>query len=604
MFKSKMWFKNLGLMLKPIWKQNKVFFITYIIWDCIQSPLSTMLYVYLMQISISQLSEGAGIWTVATTIIFFFICELVLNIGGDLLFTLYFNPCQEKIAANINIDIFEHIRHTDYRCFDDPEYYDEYTVSFAQYADKSLETFRNLSNSLGLIATIGSLLGYILSSTIYIIIITFVSVIIKVLVSKTVNRIQLRSEEESAPIKRKNSYYRETLCSRDAAMDVKSTKIYNILVERFRQSSLEGIKINLKYNKKLSFWSAVQTLSTDGSSAVIRLIVCGLIIWGKVGVGSFVSLLSAANSLAWKIQGLFRYYTLFDKSVLYGEKIRRFMNQPSQIEQKNEKDIVIDNGSFSILFKDVCFQYENSDFAIENIDLTIEKGEKIAIVGENGSGKTTLTKLLLRLYDPVNGDITINGISLKDLNLPSYRSNVGIAFQESPMYSLPLRDNLSVYETVKDTDSLGSFAKLSVDEILNKCDATLDTDVTKKFSKDGIMLSGGEKQKMAVSRLFTKEFGLLIFDEPTSALDPFAEEQLNQMIFDRANSTTTILISHRLSNVVKADCIYVMNDGKIAEKGTHGELMAVKGIYFNMFELQSKNYQENQSEINLPSGEV
>ena len=107
------------------------------------------------------------------------------------------------------------------------------------------------------------------------------------------------------------------------------------------------------------------------------------------------------------------------------------------------------------------------------------------------------------------------------------------------------------------------------------------------------MLSGGEKQKMAVSRLFTKEFGLLIFDEPSSALDPFAEEKLSQMIFDKANSTTTILISHRLSNVVKADCIYVMKEGRIVEKGTHSELIAEKGIYFNMFELQAKNYQES-----------
>lgn len=596
MLKSKKWFQNLGLMLKPIWGNNKVYFIAYIIWDCIQSPLSTMLYVYLMQISINQLSTGAGIWTVATAIVLFLACELLLHIGGDLLYSLYFEPCQAKIMADVNINICEHIKHTDYKYFDDPNYYDEYTVSYSKYANKSIEAFKNLSSALSLIVTVGSLVGYILSSTAYVLIITILSVIIKVWVSKIVNKIHIQHEEESTPIDRKNSYYHGTLCSRDAAMDMKTTNIYNIFVDHYRKSSQQGIKVKVKYNKKLSFWSSIQVLSTDGSSAVIRIIICGLIVAGKVGVGSFVSLLSAANSLAWKIQNVSKYYTSLDKSVLYGEKIRQFINQTSQIEQiseENEKKYIKDNLAFSIVFKDVCFNYENSNFAIKNIDLKIEKGKKIAIVGENGGGKTTLTKLLLRLYDPINGDITINGISLKEINLSSYRSNVGIAFQESPMYSLPLRDNLSAYGTFKDAESLGYFSKIAINEILNKCGATLDTDVTKKFSKDGIMLSGGEKQKMAVSRLFTKEFGLLIFDEPSSALDPFAEEKLSQMIFDKANSTTTILISHRLSNVVKADCIYVMKEGKIVEKGTHSELIAEKGIYFNMFELQAKNYQES-----------
>ncbi len=594
MVKAKMWFENLGLMLTPIWKNNKVFFIVYIVWDCIQSPISTMLYVYLMQISINQLSNGEGILIVATTIFIFLFCELILHIGGDLLYSLYFDPCQSKILANVNIEICEHIKHTDYKYFDDPKYYDEYTVSYSKYASKAMETFKNLSSLLSLIVTVGSLVSYILSSTVYVLIITVVSVILKVWISKRVNKIQIQHEEESAPISRKNGYYQGILCSRDAAMDTKTTRMYDVFVEYYDKSAQEGINIKIKYNKKLSFWSSLQVLSTDGSSALIRTIVCSLIVVGKVGVGSFVSLLSAANSLAWKIQNISKYYTSLDKSVLYGAKIRYFINQPSYIEQMSlEKRTVVDNKSFSITFNDVFFKYENSNFTMENINIKIEKGEKIAIVGENGGGKTTLTKLLLRLYDPINGEILIDDRPLKELDLQSYRLNVGIAFQESPVYSLSLRDNLSAYQTFNETELVDGFPKLSIDEIVNKNDATLDTDVTKKFEKNGIILSGGEKQKIAVSRLFTKDFGLLIFDEPTSALDPFAEEKLNQMIFDRANSTTTILISHRLSNVIKADRIFVMNGGKIVEQGTHNELISRKGMYYDMFKLQAQNYQES-----------
>ena len=139
----------------------------------------------------------------------------------------------------------------------------------------------------------------------------------------------------------------------------------------------------------------------------------------------------------------------------------------------------------------------------------------------------------------------------------SYRNNVGIAFQEFPLYSLPLRDNLSVYEPANDKEMNIIFKSLSLDKVLEKNNATFDTDLTRNFDENGIMLSGGEKQKLAVARLMTKKFGLLIFDEPTAALDPIAEAELNRMILDKANTSTTILISHRLSNVVNADYIYV-----------------------------------------------
>ena len=596
MKKFKRWFQDIALMLRPVWKQDKVYFFVYIIWDCIYGPLSTMLYVFLMQISIDQLSSGAGIGMIAATLLFFFVCELLLGIGGTVLFSLYFDRCRTKIIAHVNGTICDHIRHTDYRYFDDPDYYDEYTVSYAKYADKSMETFERFSGMLSTVITVGTLIGYIMSSTIYVILITFVSVVIKVLIDKVVNRIDIKKEEESAPIERRSSYYQGVLCSRDAAMDIKSTNIYQILMEHYWHSTEQGIRTSLKYGKKTTMWSSIQDFALQGSSMAIRMIVCGLILAGKVGVGSFVSLLSAANSLAWKIQGLSKFYVAFDKLALYGGKIRHFMSQPSVIERKaaDEKRIPVEDGkAFSVAFHNVDFSYENSSFSIKHINFSIEKGQKIAIVGENGGGKTTLTKLLLRFYDPENGEITINGIPLKEIELSSYRTNVGIAFQDSPIYSLSLRENLSAYQTLKNTEALGEFSESSIGELLKKNEATLDTDLTKYFSKDGIVLSGGEKQKIAVSRLFTKEFGLLIFDEPSSALDPFAEEKLNQMIFDKANGTTTILISHRLSNVVKADCIYVIKDGEIVEKGTHAELLSAKGVYSEMFSLQAKNYQDS-----------
>ena len=154
-----------------------------------------------------------------------------------------------------------------------------------------------------------------------------------------------------------------------------------------------------------------------------------------------------------------------------------------------------------------------------------------------------------------------------------------------------MRENLSAYCKVSDQMMHALSDRLPVDEILKKNEATYDTQITRQFDNHGIMLSGGERQKLSVARVMTEKFGMLIFDEPTAALDPIAEERLSQTILSAGNKTTTILISHRLSNVVNADYIYVFRQGEIVESGTHKDLMAANGYYAEMFTTQAKNYQ-------------
>ena len=155
-----------------------------------------------------------------------------------------------------------------------------------------------------------------------------------------------------------------------------------------------------------------------------------------------------------------------------------------------------------------------------------------------------------------------------------------------------MRENLSAYCKVSDQMMHALSDRLPVDEILKKNEATYDTQITRQFDNQGIMLSGGERQRLAIARVMMKDLGMLIFDEPTAALDPLAEERLSQMILSAGNKTTTILISHRLSNVVNADYIYVFRQGEIVESGTHKDLMAANGYYAEMFTMQAKNYQD------------
>ena len=250
----------------------------------------------------------------------------------------------------------------------------------------------------------------------------------------------------------------------------------------------------------------------------------------------------------------------------------------------------------SIELRDVSFKYDKASFGFEHLNLHIQPGQRIAIVGENGAGKTTLTKLLLRLYDTSGGEVLINGVNIKDYDVHKLRLHIGVAFQDVRVLAMSLRDNLTVYHDVPDEQLLEVIEKLGLDGVLEKADGDLNKMVSREFTEDGVALSGGEAQRLTLARLFTGEFGLLVLDEPSSALDPLAEYKLMQIILDASNTATTIMIAHRLSTVRDFDVIYHMEDGAILESGTHDELMAAQGKYCEMFTRQAENYQDDAQE--------
>ena len=273
-----------------------------------------------------------------------------------------------------------------------------------------------------------------------------------------------------------------------------------------------------------------------------------------------------------------------------GEKVAEFFEAESVIEPHNINAMSAPDGNYEIEFKDISFGYDDCSPLFENFNLHIKPGERVAIVGENGAGKTTMTKLLLRLYDVNGGAILINGKNIKDYDVHQLRLNIGTVFQDVRVPAMSLRDNLTVYNDVPDNKLCETLEKLGLADVLKKANGNLDTMVSREFTEDGIALSGGEAQKLMLARLFTKPFGLLILDEPSSALDPLSEVKLMQNILDISNSATTVMIAHRLSTVRDFDCIYHIENGKIIESGSHDELMALKGKYYQMFVRQGENY--------------
>jgi ATP-binding cassette subfamily B protein len=246
-----------------------------------------------------------------------------------------------------------------------------------------------------------------------------------------------------------------------------------------------------------------------------------------------------------------------------------------------------------IVFHNVSFQYPADNKRVfENVNLTIRPGEHVALVGENGSGKTTLIKLLCRLYDPTEGKITMDGVDLRQCQMTELRREISVIFQDYARYHLPAKENiwLGNINLPLNQDTITSAARRAgIDSAISRLTNGYET-ILGKWFEGGEELSVGEWQKVALARAFLRDSQIIVLDEPTSAMDAKAEYEVFRNFHDLARGRTALLISHRLSTVRMADRIYVMENGKIVESGTHDELVYHGGKYATLFESQARSY--------------
>jgi len=219
--------------------------------------------------------------------------------------------------------------------------------------------------------------------------------------------------------------------------------------------------------------------------------------------------------------------------------------------------------------------------------------KKIAIVGHNGAGKTTLIKLLLRFYDPTQGTISMDKFDYHQLNVKDLRRKFSVVFQDYQYYSLTVAENVLMRECLNEDDRhtvIESLQKSGLYDKIRMLPKGIDAVLTKEFDEHGVILSGGETQKLALARVFARDSEIIILDEPSSSLDPLAEHEMHKNMLEAQAEKTVIIISHRLSTTISADTICYMENGEIIEKGDHKDLMNLNGKYANMFMIQAKNY--------------
>jgi ATP-binding cassette, subfamily B, bacterial len=395
------------------------------------------------------------------------------------------------------------------------------------------------------------------------------------------------------PERRQLEYLRQTGASVETAKEVKIFGLHDFLVSRYRLLAERFYAANRKLAIRRAGWGGFLTMLGTAGYYVAYAYIAWRTVKGEFTIGDLTFLAGSFRRLRNLLEGLLIGFTQVAGQALYLDDLFSFFAIEAEIRSPENPRPVPRPIRQGLRFENVGFRYPNAErWAVRGLDFELRAGEVLALVGENGAGKTTLVKLLARLYDPDEGRILLDGHDIREYDLGELRANVGVIFQDFVRYHLTAAENIAVgqIDARDDRARIEESARRGMaDEVIARLPSGYDQVIGRRF-KNGVDLSGGEWQKIAIARAYMRDAQLLILDEPTAALDARSEFEVFQRFKELSDQRTAVLISHRFSSVRMADRILVMHQGRIEAMGTHEGLLAAGGRYAELFELQAAGY--------------
>ena len=499
-----------------------------------------------------------------------------------------------QINKKLYQKLFKKSRNVELECFENSDFYDKYTLAMKNADTRLIETVDTFFGVL--IGFVASIFAFIFMFQVDKISVAFIlfPIIGNFFFRRVINHIEYTRQKEMAPHNRRIDYINRIMYLKDYAKEIRLTNIFRLLKRQYTQAITGVSDVTKKFVLKSVCMHWFWVMFT------FSFIFEGLLIYGAyrtlvsetMSLSQLAVITSMMVSTTWILIGFTDSVTACFKNGLFIDYLRTFLEYQEKIPEDYDG---ADPGTKieSIEFRDVSFSYKEVP-VLSNLNMKIEGGKTYALVGHNGAGKSTIIKLLLRFYDPTKGDIFLNGKNIKEFNLQKYRALFATAFQDNKMFSLSVADNVTLGENIpkKDREKIVKEAlELSgVYEKIMSLPKGINTTLTREFDDDGAVLSGGEFQKIVVSRAFARRCPIKVFDEPSSALDPIAEYKLFDNILKACKENTLLFISHRLSSVQNADHVFLLENGKVREEGTHRELMEKRGLYADMYQKQAENY--------------
>ena len=413
-------------------------------------------------------------------------------------------------------------------------------------------------------------------------------------------RDKIKFSDAMAPTWRKMNYLESTTKNFDFAKDIRLFNMSNAFFNQLSGVNETYKELNRKHHNRMVLWEV-----SLGSVLIVQKILMYTwlvynVVTGAYQISDFVLYVGLVSTFHASVGYVNWIYSDMRTNSLMINDYRNFVDWKEDRETADEKDghiTEINLDKFEFRFENVSFKYPGHDnYVLKNVNLTIKNGAKLAVVGVNGAGKTTFIKLMMKLYEPSEGRILLNDVDIKEYNREEYFKLFSPVFQNVECFAMPIYQNISFAEEDKtDMNKINEVLEQSgLSEKINSYEKGIHTNLLKIFDKEGIDLSGGEKQRLAMARALYKDGKVVILDEPTAALDALAEDRMYREFENMIHGKTAVFISHRLGSTRFCDKIAMFEDGTIVEEGTHEELMAKNGKYAYMFGIQSQYYDEKQ----------
>lgn len=541
---------------------------------------------------------GLGVWlrsVASERLLWLLAAELALAVSSDLLgrlVSLFDALLSEQFSNSTSIRLMTHAATLDLAAFEDSEQQDKLERARRQASGRMtlMNQLFGQAQDMITIATFG--IGMIAFAP-WLILLLFVALIPAFLGEAYFNERSYTLAYARSADRRELDYLRQTGASGETAKEVKIFGLNAFLIERYRKLASDFYFANRSLAIRRAGWGgALTALGTVGYYVAYALIVFRTLS-GQFSIGDLTFLAGSFRRLRTLLEGLLIGFTQTASQALYLDDLFSFFDVQPEIQSPPDPRPFPAALQQGIVFDQVGFQYPGADrWAVRNLSFTLRAGEVLALVGENGAGKTTIVKLLARLYDPDEGRILIDGHDMREYDLDQLRANIGVIFQDFVRYNMTAGDNIAVGRIEARTDQarIAAAADRSLaSEVIAKLPSRYDQPIGKRFRK-GVDLSGGEWQKVAIARAYMRDAQLLILDEPTAALDARAEYEVFERFKELSDGKTGVLISHRFSSVRMADRILVLEDGRVEASGTHAALLAERGRYAELFELQAAGY--------------